>query len=116
MRPRAAQQKGRRRKLACPWHLLQVRPQTGSDEISVKSLLVTCLAIARFASKLIYCAVTVLRDRIRVPGEFRLVGVIGRASTIAPLAPGGTGDGSSMRVAAARDRMVGGSSSAVVRR
>ena len=91
-------------------------PQTVIDEISVKSFCGTLSSIARFASKLIYCAVTVLRDRIRVPDEFWLVGVIGRASTIAPLTPGGTGDGSSMRAKPARDRMVGGSSSAVVRR
>jgi hypothetical protein len=44
--------------------------QTTIDEISVKSLFGTFSGIARFPSKLIYCAVTVLRDRIRVPDEF----------------------------------------------
>ena len=95
--------KGRRRKLACQWHLLQVQVdrcgnywQITLSEISVKSFWRILSGIARCASKLIYCAVTVLRDWIRVPGEFQLVGVIGRASTIAPLAPGGTGDGSPM--------------------
>jgi hypothetical protein len=36
----------------------------------VKSLFGILSGIARCASKLIYCAVTVLRDRIRVPDEF----------------------------------------------
>ncbi len=40
-----------------------------SHEISVKSITGTFSSIARYASKLIYCAVTVLRDRIRVPDE-----------------------------------------------
>jgi hypothetical protein len=44
--------------------------QKAIDEISVKSLFGTLSGIARCASKLIYCAVTVLRDRIRVPDEF----------------------------------------------
>jgi hypothetical protein len=44
--------------------------QMALDEISVKSFAGTLSGIARFASKLLYCAVTVLRDRIRVPDEF----------------------------------------------
>jgi hypothetical protein len=72
--------KGQRRKVACQWHLLQVRLagtavqgaglNATSDEISVKSFAGTFSGIARCASKLLYCAVTVLRDRIRVPDEF----------------------------------------------
>ena len=45
-----------------------------SDEISVKSFAETFSGIARCASKLLYCAVMVLRDRIRVPDESSSLG------------------------------------------
>jgi hypothetical protein len=75
----ARRSKGRRRKVARQWHLLQVRLagtvvqgagfDATIDEISVKSFFRTPSGIARCTSKLLYCAVTVLRDRIRVPDE-----------------------------------------------
>jgi hypothetical protein len=45
-----------------------------SVEISVKFLFGTFSGIARCASKLLYCGVTVLRDRIRVPDESSSLG------------------------------------------